>query len=93
MPCDRPRSSMGTSTSTAAGRLWTEHHAHTVRIGRRAARSVKRFSFATTPRRGCEPPNASPGVMIFVAMALTLARGRLAVDTRDALHKASRVPL
>lgn len=33
MPCDIPRASSGTSTSTAAGRFWTAHHAHTVRIG------------------------------------------------------------
>lgn len=92
MPCDSPRSSRGTSTSTLAGLLWTAHHAHTVRIGRTAARSVTRLSFATTPPRRCELPKASRGVMIFVAMTSTLAKGRVASYARDALHIASRVP-
>jgi len=49
IPCESPRSSMGTSTSTAAGRSCSTHQAHTVRIGRSAGGAAIRVRLATTP--------------------------------------------
>ena len=71
IPCERPRSSIGTSTNTAAGLLCDAHHAQTVRIGRAAA-----LRSARTPPCRCELRNASRGVMLlFVAMNLTSCLG------------------
>jgi hypothetical protein len=78
IPCESPRSSMGTSTSTAVGLSCPSHHAQTVRIGRRPGRSVMRLLSAITCRCRCELPNAPRVVMVFfVAMTLTLFGGRV----------------
>lgn len=69
IPCESPRSSIGTSTSTAVGRLCRAHHAHTVRIGRSAA-STLCLCGAAAPTR-CELRNLSREV-ILVAMSVFL---------------------
>ena len=64
IPCESPRSSIGTSTRTAAGLSCPAHHAHTVRIGR----SVIRLRLATIPPWTCGPRNSRGVIVLFVAM-------------------------
>jgi hypothetical protein len=94
IPCESPRSSIGTSTNTAAGLFCDAHHAQTVRMGRAAEYSVIRLRSTRTPRCKCELRNVARGVMVrFVAMVRTFRWGPGGPVRRGvSLALASRVP-